>query len=326
MARGAFRCRALALGPVLVIAALAGTAGVAGATGVDASVLGAPALGTDVSDELTTGKAILLGVIEGVTEYLPISSTGHLTVAERVLDIGQTDATAEVTKSYTIIIQVGAILAVLLLYRDRIAQMLRGAAGRSPSGRRLLLALVVAFVPAGVIGFLFDDPIERELFGAGPVAAAWIVGGILLVLYASRLEPPPEAGAPLEQLGLRAALVIGVAQAVALWPGVSRSLVTIVAALLVGLTLPAAVEFSFLLGFATLSAASVYEMVTTGSEVVDAFGWVDPLVGIVAAFVAAAIAIRWMVGYLQSHDLAIFGWYRIAVGVATVALLATGAI
>jgi undecaprenyl-diphosphatase len=310
--RRAVAC-ALAVTATLVVLAAARPAGAAG-------ILAA------TSDELSLGKAITLGVIEGVTEYLPISSTGHLTVAERILDIGQTDVTADVTKSYTIIIQIGAILAVLLLYRGRIAQMVRGATGRNETGRRLLVALVVAFVPAGVIGFLFDDPIERELFGAGPVAGAWIVGGVLLVAYASRLEPPPEVGAPLERLGVRQALLIGIAQAVALWPGVSRSLVTIVAALLVGLSLPAAVEFSFLLGFATLSAASAYEIVTTGSEVVDAFGWVNPIVGIVAAFVAAAIAIKWMVGYLQSHNLAIFGWYRIAVGIATVALIATGVI
>ncbi|HZJ26589.1 MAG TPA: undecaprenyl-diphosphate phosphatase [Acidimicrobiia bacterium] len=277
-------------------------------------------------NELTIANAIVLGIVEGVTEYLPISSTGHLTVAERLLDIGQTGATRSVTTSYTVIIQIGAILAVLLLYWSRIADMAAGIVGRSVRGRHLFLALVVAFIPAGIIGFAFSDPIQDRLFGAGPVAAAWIVGGVAILVYVWHLEPPAGAGVPLDQLSLRQALIIGVAQAVALWPGVSRSLVTIVAAVLVGLTLAAAVEFSFLLGLATLSAASSYEIVRNGSEVIDAFGWVSPLVGIVASFVAAAIAIKWMVGYLQRHDLSIFGWYRIAIGLVTVVLLVTNTI
>lgn len=278
------------------------------------------------TNELTVPKAIVLGIVEGLTEYLPVSSTGHLTVTERLLDIGQTDATRSVTNSYTVIIQIGAILAVLLLYWSRVTNMVAGIAGRSPGGRRLFLAIVVAFVPAAIIGVGLGDPIQDRLFGAGPVAAAWIVGGVAILVYVWRFEPPRESGASLDELGLRQALIIGVAQAVALWPGVSRSLVTIVAAVLVGLTLAAAVEFSFLLGLATLSAASSYEIARHGSDVVDAFGWVSPLVGIIASFAAAAIAIKWMVGYLQRHDLSIFGWYRIAIGLATVALLATDTI
>lgn len=278
------------------------------------------------TNELTVAKAIVLGVVEGLTEFLPVSSTGHLTVAERLLDIGQTDATRSVTTSYTIIIQIGAIAAVLLLYWSRVTDMAAGIVGRSARGRHLLLALVVAFIPAAIIGLALGDPIQDRLFGAGPVAAAWIVGGVAILVYVWRFEPPRGSGVPLDQLGLRQALIIGVAQAIALWPGVSRSLVTIVAAVMVGLTLSAAVEFSFLLGLATLSAASGYEILRNGSEVIDAFGWVSPLVGIVASFVAAAIAIKWMVGYLQRHDLSIFGWYRIAIGLVTVVLLATNTI
>jgi undecaprenyl-diphosphatase len=278
------------------------------------------------ANELTVPKAIVLGVVEGVTEFLPISSTGHLTVSEQLLDVGQTDATRDVTKSYTVIIQIGAIFAVIGLYWGRIVDMLRGIAGRSESGRRTLLALVLAFLPAAAFGLVLGDTIQEQLFGSGPVAAAWIVGGIAILVFVRVFRRPPDQGTRLEDLGARQALVIGLAQALALWPGVSRSLVTIVAALLVGLTLPAAVEFSFLLGLATLSAASLYEIAKHGSEVIDTFGWVSPIVGIVAAFVAAVLSIKWLVGYLSRHDLSIFGWYRIVVGVLVLVLLATHAL
>ncbi|MGZ8734617.1 MAG: undecaprenyl-diphosphate phosphatase [Acidimicrobiia bacterium] len=278
------------------------------------------------ADEFTVPEAIVLGVVEGITEYLPISSTGHLTVTEQLLDVGQTDATRDVTKSYTVIIQIGAIFAVIGLYWRRLREMLQGIAGRNPTGRRTFFALVLAFIPAAVFGVVFGDTIQEHLFGAGPVAAAWIVGGFAILVFVRLFRSPQDAGLRLEEMSGRQALIIGLAQAVALWPGVSRSLVTIVAALIVGLTLSAAVEFSFLLGLATLSAASLYEVVRHGSEVIDTFGWVSPIVGILAAFVAAVIAIKWLVDYLNHHDLSIFGYYRIVVGVAVLVLLATNTI
>ena len=281
---------------------------------------------TATANELTVPKAIVLGVVEGITEYLPISSTGHLTVTEQLLDVGQTDATRDVTKSYTVIIQIGAIFAVIGLYWRRLVDMLRGIAGRSTTGRRMLLALTLAFIPAAAFGLVLGDTIQEQLFGSGPVAAAWIVGGIAILVFVRVFRRPPDAGIRLEEIGARQALIIGLAQVLALWPGVSRSLVTIVAALLVGLTLPAAVEFSFLLGLATLSAASLYEVGKHGSEVIDTFGWVSPIVGIVAAFVAAVIAIKWLVEYLKQHDLSIFGYYRIVVGVLVLVLIATNTI
>jgi undecaprenyl-diphosphatase len=275
------------------------------------------------ANELTVPKAIVLGVVEGVTEYLPISSTGHLTVTEQLLGVGQTDATRDVTKSYTVIIQIGAILAVVGLYRRRLVGMLQGIAGRNPAGRRTFLALVLAFIPAAAFGLVLGDTIQAHLFGSGPVAVAWIVGGIAILVFVRVFRRAPDAGLRLEEIGARQALVIGLAQALALWPGVSRSLVTIVAALLVGLTIGAAVEFSFLLGLATLSAASLYEIAKHGSEVIDTFGWVSPIVGIAAAFVAAVVAIKWLVGYLSHHDLSIFGYYRIVIGALVLVLIAT---
>lgn len=276
-------------------------------------------------NEMTTWKAVVLGVVEGVTEYLPVSSTGHLLVTQRILGIGQDSATKDAADSYAIAIQLGAILAVLLLYWDRIRSVLRGLIGQDPVGRQLLISLVVAFLPAVVIGLAFEKPIKNNLLGPGPVVAAWLVGGVLLLYLAPRVMPD-RPGLRLTEIGPRQALIIGVAQVLAMWPGTSRSLVTILAALAVGTSLAAAVEFSFLLGLITLGAATLYEFAKNGSTMVDAYGWFDPLVGLVVAFAAAVVSVRWMVSYLQTRSLAIFGWERIAAAALTIGLLASGVI
>jgi undecaprenyl-diphosphatase len=265
----------------------------------------------------------VLGVIEGVTEYLPVSSTGHLTVAEHLLDVGQDDKTADAVKHYTVIIQIGAILAVLVLYWSRIVQLLQGLIGRSSDGRKVLIALVIAFIPAAIAGLAFEQPIEDRLFGPFPVAIAWIVGGVAILAFARYQSRHGLGGRSLETITVREAAIVGVAQALALWPGTSRSLVTIIAAILIGLSAEAAVEFSFLLGLATLSAATLYTGAKHGSEVVDAFGVGSPLIGIVVALVAAFAAVKWMIGYVSKHDHAVFGWYRIGIGVLTMVLIAT---
>jgi undecaprenyl-diphosphatase len=276
--------------------------------------------------ELTAGKAVVLGVVEGVTEYLPISSTGHLHVTERLLDVGTTKATKDAADTYAITIQAGAILAVLLLFRRRLTTMVNGALGRDETGRRVLFGAAIAFVPAALVGVVFEKPIKDKLFGAGPIVAAWIVGGLVILALAPRLRELNARGAPLETIVPRQALIIGVAQVLALWPGTSRSLVTILAALFVGLNMIAAVEFSFLLGFVTLAAATAYETLKHGKELVDTYGLANPLIGFVVAFIAAAIAIKWMVTYLQRHDLSVFGWYRLAIAAVTLVLLATNTI
>lgn len=266
-------------------------------------------------------EAILLGIVEGLTEYLPISSTGHLLLAQRLLGIPPDRA----ANAYAIAIQAGAIVAVLGIYRQRVAQMFRGLAGREQTGRRLVLGLVVAFLPAAVVGLLFHSTIEAHLFGLTPVATAWIVGGLALLWLARRgVLVPDRAGSPLETLDWRQALIIGLAQCLALWPGTSRSLVTIAGGALAGLTLPAAVEFSFLLGVATLGAATLYKAVAGGEAMVGSYGLPVLTMGFVAAIVSAAIAVRWMVTYLQRHDMAIFGWYRLGIGLLTLAALAAG--
>jgi undecaprenyl-diphosphatase len=275
--------------------------------------------------ELTTAKAALLGLVEGLTEFLPVSSTGHLLVTERLIDVGRHHATKDAADTYTITIQAGAILAVLVLYWQRFLEMGRGLVGRDEPGRRLLTATVVAFIPAAIVGVALEKPIKDRLFGVWPVIVAWAIGGVVILLVAWRLQERSRIhGVPLESLTIRAALLIGVAQCFALWPGTSRSLVTILAALVLGLSLPAAVEFSFLLGLLTLGAATAYDGLKHGKEMIDTYGIVHPLVGFVVAFVAAVVAIRWMVTYLGRHGLEIFGWYRLAIAALALVLLATG--
>ena len=283
-------------------------------------------LAAESGHALSVGQAILFGLVEGFTEFLPISSTGHLLVLARILDVGQHGHAEDAVKSYEIAIQAGAILAVAGLYRHRFVTMIEGATGRSESGRRVLLGVLVAFVPAAIVGVVFESVIKDLLFGVGPVIGAWVVGGILILVLTRRGVLAPREGRVLEQLTPRDGLVIGLAQVISLWPGTSRSLVTIVAALLLGYSMAAAVEFSFLLGFVTLGAATAYQVLKDGQLMVDAFGLWIPLVGLVAAFLGAAVSIKWMVGYLQRHDLSIFGWYRIAIAALVTILVVTNTI
>ena len=246
-------------------------------------------------------QALILGLVEGLTEYLPVSSTGHLLLAQRWMGIPSSTA----SDAFAICIQAGAILAVLGLYRARVGQMVLGLAGRDPQGLRLLLNLVAAFIPAAVLGLLLEKPIKKYLFGGDawglwPVVAAWFIGGLAI----------------LAQLTLRMALIVGVAQCLAMWPGVSRSLITIVGGVLVGLSLPAAVELSFLLGVITLSAATAYDAFKHGSEMLATYGPVPLLIGFGAAWLSAVLAVQWMVGYLKSHGMEIFGWYRVVLAIA----------
>ncbi len=272
---------------------------------------------------LSVFAAIVLGLVEGLTEYLPVSSTGHLLVTNEILGLGGTPESDQALDAYAICIQAGAILAVVVLYQERIRQMIDGLLGRSAEGRTVLLAVIAAFVPTAIIGLALKDVVRDRLFGVGPIAAAWLIGGlaILVLVRSGRLE---RAGAELHQITLVQALIIGVGQAIALWPGVSRSLVTIVVAVLVGMSLAAAVEFSFLLGLVTLSAATVLTAASDGELLIDTFGVVTPIIGLVVAFVAAVVSVRWMVSWLQSRGLAVFGYYRIVIGIAAFAALALG--
>jgi undecaprenyl-diphosphatase len=286
----------------------------------------ADAARVSVAKSLSAADAAVLGVVEGVTEYLPVSSTGHLLVTARILDLPSSGKAGDAVKSYEIAIQFGAILAVLLLYRRRVGAMVEGLLGRSDEGRSLLQVVAIAFVPSAVIGVVSEKVIKDVLFGTWPVVVAWIVGGVVLIALSrsGRLTRP--TGRALGSITTRDAMIIGGAQVFALWPGTSRSLVTIVAALLIGISMSAAVEFSFLLGFVTLAAATGYEMLSSGKTMIDTFGIGVPLLGMAVAFVAAAISIRWMVTYLTRHDLSIFGWYRIGIALIVIGLVASNAI
>jgi len=286
---------------------------------------GATVLQNEVVVELTILQAIILGLVEGLTEYLPVSSTGHLLVANELLGLNDTPESEAAIETYAICIQVGAIIAVLFLYWERIRQMIEGLVGRSEEGRNILGAVLIAFTFTAVIGLASEDVVKERLFGVAPVAAAWIVGG-LVILVLSRIGWFDKVGRELGTLTWQNAIVIGIMQAIAMWPGVSRSMITIIAAVLVGLSLRAAVEFSFLLGLLTLSAATAYEGLQGGEELIDTFGILTPAIGLFVAFVSAMVAVKWMVNWLNEKGFAIFGWYRIAVGLLAFLLLGAGVI
>jgi undecaprenyl-diphosphatase len=259
-------------------------------------------------------------VVEGITEFLPVSSTGHLLVTQRLLGPG-TGAGKTAADSYAVAIQLGAILAVISVYRLRIGQIIHGVIGRDDAGRQLLFRLIVAFVPAATIGAAFGSSIKDHLFGPWPVICAWAIGGVFLLCW-----QPRYGIAALEGLTTRGAAIIGFAQVLALWPGVSRSLVTLVAALAIGMSMAAAVEFSFLLGLATLTAATILDLSKDGPTLVRDYGWRAPILGTIVALATALVAVRWLIGYLRTRPLTIFGWYRLAVAAVAIVLVAAGAI
>jgi undecaprenyl-diphosphatase len=284
---------------------------------------GNPALAARLAQPAMTGRqAVILGAVEGVTEFLPVSSTGHLLIVQRLLGLSRTAEQKSASDAYAICIQLGAILAVFVVSFGRIRRMVLGIFGRDPQGLRLLGKLAAAFIPAAVIGLFFEERLKRYLFGVWPIVAAWAVGGVFILLALRRKGS--EGGRALEELTWREALIIGVAQCFALWPGVSRSLATLGAAVLLGLSLPAAVEFSFLLGLVTLGAATIYEGLKQGRQIIALFGWANPVLGLVIAALTAFIAVRWMLGYLTKRSLAVFGWYRIGLAGLAAALLFTG--
>ncbi|BAM03618.1 undecaprenyl-diphosphate phosphatase [Phycisphaera mikurensis] len=274
---------------------------------------------------MTWYEALILGIVEGLTEYLPVSSTGHLILTQWLLGLNADPQTEAAVNSFNIIVQAGAIAAVLGLYRQRVGQMIRGLLGRDEEGRRLALMLIAAFMPAAVLGVLLADPIERHLFAPWPVIAALAAGGLLMLGVARWRRGADEAdGKEVEQIDLRMALLIGFAQCLAMWPGTSRSMMTIVAAFLVGLRPRAAAEFSFLLGLVTLGAATVYKSAQGGTQMVEQLGAFPILVGLVGATVSAALAVKWFVRFLTRNGLAPFGWYRLALSAVLAGLILSG--
>jgi undecaprenyl-diphosphatase len=264
-------------------------------------------------------QAAILGAVEGLTEFLPVSSTGHLILAAHAMGlVGQT------MNDFEIVIQAGALLAVLWLYRVRVLEALHGMAQPGSAGRGLLLGLVVAFLPAAVVGLALHHKIEEHLFGPIPVALALFVGGIAMVLFERRRRKRGTAPRyeSVDAIPLRVALWIGVFQCLSLWPGVSRSMVTILAGLLLGCSAVAAAEFSFLLALPTLGAATLYDLLKSREALLSgAVGPAAMVVGLAVAAIVAAIAIRSFIRWLTRHGLEPFGWYRIALGLLLLVLL-----
>src|SRR5262245_1431858 len=252
-------------------------------------------------------KAVVLGIVEGLTEFLPISSTGHLIIAAQLLGFG-----GEKAKVFEIVIQSGAMLAVVWEYRARFIGVAAGLR-RDPAARRFAANLVVAFLPAAFLGLAFAGLIKRHLFYAVPVAAAFIIGG-LIILWVERY-PRRVRVETVDDMTWRDALKVGFAQCVALIPGTSRSGATIIGGMLFGLSRRAATEFSFFLAVPTLIAAGIYDLYKH-RDLLDASDLGVFAVGFAVSFVAAFLCVRWLLRYIAAHDFSVFAWYRIAFGAA----------
>lgn len=277
---------------------------------------------------MTWWQVAVLGVVEGVTEYLPVSSTGHLILSAWLLGLDRPEQKAALD-AYLVVLQGGAILAVVGLYWPRVAQMLRGLFGRDPAGLRLAGHLALAFIPAAAIGVLLDELIKARLFRTGPVLAALALGGVWMIWLGRGVR----RGGDVSTLTAGTALGIGCFQVLALWPGMSRSMVTIVGGMLLGLNPVAAAEFSFLLGVPTLGAACLYDLVGNlraaaaghAPSMIAQFGAGHLALGFLVATVSAALAVRWLVAFLTRQGLAPFGWYRVALA-AALSVLAFGGV
>lgn len=268
---------------------------------------------------MTAIQAAILGIVEGLTEFLPVSSTGHLILAAHAMRLS-----GPAVESFEIVIQAGALLAVVWLYRERVGEMFAGIFRNDAGGRALLVRLLVAFVPAALVGFFTHSWIKENLFGPRPVAIALLLGGIaILLVERTRHRTRQPIAAVVTEIPVWGALVIGLAQVLSLWPGTSRAMTTILAALLVGATPVVAAEFSFLLALPTLGAATIFDLVQHRDELLGpTMGGPAPLiVGLLTAAIVAAIAIKAFLSYLTRRGLVPFGWYRIVIGVLLIAFL-----
>jgi undecaprenyl-diphosphatase len=264
-----------------------------------------------VSPELLV-KAALLGLVEGATEFIPVSSTGHLILASDWL--GLVDERA---KTFDIFIQLGAILAIVWIYRERLVRTMADAR-RDPISRSFLLNLIVAFLPAAVVGFLTHDWIKSKLFNPGVVAIALIVGGLIILLI--ERWPPKSRVHHVAGIPPGLALGIGLAQVLALIPGTSRSGATIMGGYALGLSRTAATEFSFFLAIPTMLAATTYDLLKSWS-VLAATDIPMFAVGFIVSFVSAVVVVKAFLTFVSNHTFSVFAWYRIALGVVLLFIL-----
>lgn len=267
-------------------------------------------------DWVLIGKALILGVVEGLTEFLPVSSTGHLIVVGSLLDFG-----GDAAKTFHVVIQFGAILAVCWEYRQRIGKVAAGV-WTDVTQRRFALNVVIATIPAVALGLIFEAAIKSRLFAPVPVALALVAGG-LVILWAQARErrrgDTPARIRTIEELRPLDALKVGCAQCCALIPGVSRSGSTIIGAMLLGVERRVATEFSFFLAIPVICGATLYELAkhrgAAWGEMAEVF-----TIGTAAAFVSAFICVRWLLRYLATHDFTAFAWYRIAFGMVVLVI------
>jgi undecaprenyl-diphosphatase len=250
-------------------------------------------------------KALILGILEGLTEFIPVSSTGHLIIASSLLDF-----TGERAKVFAIVIQMGAILAVCWAYREKLIEVICGLPS-DPGSRRFAANIVIAFLPAAVIGVLLHGFIKAKLFSPLTVAAALVVGGMVILWVESR--PRSARIQAIEEMRWQDALKVGFAQTVAMFPGVSRAGATIIGGMLLGLSREAATRFSFFLAIPTMLGAAVYDLYKNWA-LLSAADLPVFAVGFVAAFVAALLTVRALLAYVARHSFRPFAWYRIAFG------------
>ncbi|RCS57375.1 undecaprenyl-diphosphate phosphatase [Parvibium lacunae] len=270
-------------------------------------------------DEILLIKAAILGVVEGLTEFLPISSTGHLILASSLL--GMHD---EKGKLFEIFIQTGAILAICWEYRRRLAATCAGL-WHEPSAQRFALGIALAFLPLAILGLLFGKQIKAVLFAPVPVAIAFIVGGLIILWVERRQANCQPRVQTVDEMSLSDAVKLGLAQAFALIPGTSRSGATIMGGMLFGLSRKAATEFSFFLAIPTLILAGLYELLKQR----HLLAWQDiPVfaVGLLTAFISALVCVRWLLRYVSTHSFVVFAWYRIAFGIVILVTAHTGMI
>ena len=271
------------------------------------------------NESLDYQDAFIYGIVEGVTEFLPISSTGHLIIVSELLSNSE-NGSEEAINAYLIVIQAGAILAVALLYRKKVFSMFLGILGLDPKGKRLAFLVLLAFLPAAILGPLLDHKIEEFLFGLLPVAIALFTGAILMFWAEKRKKDKDlgcdfDQGKKVEELTFYNALVIGLMQCFAMWPGTSRSMMTIVGGYFVGLKRSQAAEFSFLLGLLTLSAAAGYKILTKWDVMETHLSLGPVFFGCLVAGISAALSVFWLVGYLSRKGLGLFVWYRMILSV-----------
>ena len=256
-------------------------------------------------------SAILLGIVEGLTEFLPISSTGHMILIGELLHFQGPEG-----KVFEIVIQLGAILAVCWVYRERLFHAVAGLATEPPA-QRFVANIAIAFLPAAIAGVLLHRIIKDLLFSPWVVAVSFIVGGFLILLI-ERVKPRPLVH-DIEAMSLRTALAVGCCQVLAMIPGVSRAGATIMGALTLRVDRPAATEFSFFLAIPTMFGAAVYDLYKNRA-IISFDGATLIAIGFVVAFIAALFVVRRLVAFVSEHGFAVFAWYRIGVG--TIALLA----